>query len=390
MASPASLIKPIIPVLREHAATHDESATFPVEAMAALREHRLLGLLVPTEYGGLGADLTTFVEVASGLSAHCLSTGQIWAMHCFQVDAIVRYGSPQLRANLLPRVAAGDVYIASVTSERGRKADLLSAATPLDTDGDRVVIERSAPVVTGGEHADGYLITMRRSPTAAESEVSLVYADRGDLQVETVGRWDSLGVRATESIGMVLKGAVPAYHVVGEPGGFAEIARESMVPISHLGWSACWLGTAKGAFTDVVRWSAKSASADRRHGAAGQSDLLYERLGQVRVALELVSSYLTRVRQEIDQARAAKASLCSPRHRLQLNTLKIAASDLTFRAVNDMLQIVGLRSGYLKDSEIPMERHFRDLRSASLNHANDRLLVGVGALSMLDRNVTLI
>lgn len=194
--SAEELLAPVAPVARAHASSHDESATFPSEAMSAIRTHGLLGLLVPGEYGGLGAELATFVEVATGLAAHCLSTAQIWAMHCFQVDAIVRHGTPELRAALLPRVAAGEVYIASVTSERGRKADLFSAGTPLHVDGDRLLIERSAPVVTGGEHADGYLVTMRAAPDAAESEVSLVYADRSDLRTEITSDWHSSGCAA--------------------------------------------------------------------------------------------------------------------------------------------------------------------------------------------------
>lgn len=387
--SPSELVAQVAPVLRAHAATHDENATFPYEALDALRGSGLMGLLVPEEFGGLGGDLATFTEVAQGLSRHCLSTGQIWAMHCFQVDAIVRYGAPGLTADLLPRIAAGEVYIASVTSEPGARANLFTAHSPLEPDGDLVVIDRVAPVVTGGDAADGYMITMRASPTARDSEVSFVYASRADLSTETVGRWDALGMRATESIGMVLKGSVPAHNVVGGPGRFPEIARESMVPLSHIGWSACWLGAARGAMADLVRWAAKSGTG-RSAPDEGRSDLFYERIGRIRVSLELVSSYLTRVREEVDRARRENTTLDSPRHQLQLNTLKIAASELTFQAVNDMVQIAGLRGGYLKDSTLALERHFRDLRSASLNHANDTLTVGVGALSMLDRGVALI
>lgn len=389
MVSSASLVDQVAPILREHAAAHDESATFPEESLAALRQAGLLGLLVPIEYGGLGGDLATFLEVAQGLSAHCLSTGQIWAMHCFQVDAIVRYGAPELVSTLLPRIAAGEVYIASVTSERGARSNLYTANSPLHTSGGEVIIDRIAPVVTGGQAADGYLITMRASPTARETEVSFVYADRTDVQTETTGDWNALGMRATESVGMVLKGAVPAYNVVGGPGRFPEIARESMVPLSHLGWSACWLGAARGGMSDLVRWAAR-AGVGRSRGDEGRSDLFYERIGRIRMSLELVSAYLTRVREEIERARRENTTLDGPRHQLQLNTLKIAASELTFQAVNAMVQVAGLRAGYLKDSELALERRFRDLRAASLNHANDTLTVGVGALSMLDRNVTLI
>ena len=386
--SPSSLVDLVAPVLRAHAGACDENATFPTESLSALRSNGLMGLLVPSEFGGLGAGLSDFLRVAQGLSAHCLSTGQIWAMHCFQVDAIARYGSSELKSALLPRIAAGEVYIASVTSERGRKANLFSALSPLKLSGDRLVFERSAPVVTGGRDADGYLITMRASPDARESEVSLVYADRSDVETVTVGKWNALGMRATDSIGMELKGSVPAYNVVGGPGGFADIARQSMVPLSHLGWSACWLGAARGALDDLQRWAARSGAGLDRDG--GESELFYERIGRIRISLELVSAYLTRVCEEVEDARLTGALLDSPRSQLHLNTLKIAASELTFRAVDEMIQVAGLRAGYLKDSELALERRFRDLRSASLNHANDALTVGVGALSMLDRGVALI
>jgi acyl-CoA dehydrogenase len=385
--SPRALVEQVAPVLRAHAAAHDTAATFPQEPMRSLRESGLMGLLVPAEYGGSGGDLATFLEVAKGLSAHCLSTGQIWAMHNFQVDALVRYGSAQLKSELLPRIAAGQVYLGSVTSERGRKADLFSAAAPLIPDGDRLFIDRMAPVVTGGNHADGYLITMRASPTAKESEVSLVYAGRDDLTTEAVGSWNTLGMRATESIGMVLRGSVPPANVVGGPGRFPEIARESMVPMSHLGWAACWLGTARGALDSLVRWAAKSGAG---RSGEGHSDLFYERIGRIRVSLELVSAYLTRVREEVERARREQTSLGSPRLKLQLNTLKITAAELTYQAVDDMVELAGLRFGYSRESALALERHLRDLRSASLNHSNATLRVGVGALSMLDRGIKLI
>jgi acyl-CoA dehydrogenase len=57
--------------------------------------------------------------------------------------------------------------------------------------------------------------------------------------------------------------------------------------------------------------------------------------------------------------------------------------------VDGLLEVAGLFTGYKRDSAIPLERIFRDLRSASLNFANDRLLTMNGALTLLDRDVTL-
>ncbi|MFE3502654.1 acyl-CoA dehydrogenase family protein [Kitasatospora sp. NPDC059146] len=383
-AAAAELVAGILPVLREQAAESDRRAAFPAASLETLREHRLLSLTVPQEYGGSGASTRLWTEVAQELAGACLSTAQIWAMHVSHVDAVVRYGSAELKADLLTRIGTEELFIASVTSEQGRGASLFTAHSPLVPDGDRVGIDRIAPVVTGGAHADGYLISMRAGAEASEHEVSLVYADRADLELATTGEWNALGMRATESVGMVIKGSAPARNVIGGSGRFADVARESMIPVSHLAWAACWLGAARGALSELVRFLWKSGRAE------GASDLFHERLARIRVDLELASAYLTRVREEVDLARAEGRSLAHPRTQLQLNALKVATSDLAFRAVDNMVQLGGLRLGYLQDAPIPLERHFRDLRSASLTHANDGLRVGIGALSLLDRSVTLI
>jgi acyl-CoA dehydrogenase len=74
---------------------------------------------------------------------------------------------------------------------------------------------------------------------------------------------------------------------------------------------------------------------------------------------------------------------------LRLNGLKILASERCFEAVNTLIQLVGLRHGYLRNAQIPLERLFRDLRSASLNYANERLLLANGALTLVDLAVNL-
>lgn len=373
-------------VLAEHASAVDADAVFPTDSLGALRESGLLGLLVPAEYGGLGSDVDVLIEVAQVLASGCLSTAMIWTMHCQQVDALVRYATPRLRSELLPRIASGEVYLASVTTEPGKGGFLLSAEAPLEDAGETLSFERDAPVVTGGEYADGFLITLRAAPDAPTTRVSLVYADREQMELKTRGDWQPLGMRGTRSVHMRLCGAVPPYQVVGEPGEFRAVAVESMIVAGHLGWSACWLGAARSAMSDLVRlWR----SPDGPAGRGAQSDLAAERLARVRVDLELVSAYLGRVRDEVLAQRAARRSLSDPACQIHLNVLKVAAAEITFRAVDRLVQISGLATGYMQDSPIPLERHLRDLRSASLNYSNDRLLTATGKLALLDRRVQL-
>jgi acyl-CoA dehydrogenase len=371
-------------VLRQHAAAADRAATFPVDSMRAIREFGLLGLLVPEQFGGLGGDVEELVEVSQVLAAGCLSTAMIWAMHCQQVDALVRHATPKLQEELLPRVARGEVYLASVTTEPGKGGHLLTAGASLRESGDLLMVARDAPIVSGGEYADGFLITMRAAEQAPDNQVSLVYADRAQLQLETRGQWDPLGMRATCSVGIRLQGAVPTHHLVGEPGEFRKVATESMIVAGHLGWAACWLGAARSALSDVVgllRTPERPRSLDPR------SELTAERLARARMDIELVGAYLHRVRDEVSSHRAEGRSVDTPAVQIHLNTLKVASAELTFRAVDRLVQLAGLATGYLRTSTIPLERHFRDLRSASLNYSNDRLLTATGSLAMLDRSV---
>ncbi|MDO0925025.1 acyl-CoA dehydrogenase family protein [Streptomyces sp. TG1A-8] len=377
----------MVDALAQHAAEVDREAAFPVKSLEVLRRTGYLGYLVPEAYGGMGGDLAGLVTTAQAMAGGCLSTAMIWAMHCQQVDALVRHGTPRLRAEVLPRVAAGDVYLASVTTQAATGGDLLTADEALldsDSAGETVLLDRTAPVVTGGAHAEGFLITMRASEDAAEHAVSLVYADRADLEVVSTGRWNPLGMRGTHSGPLHLRGPVRRDDVLGTPGRFRAIAADSTVPVGHIAWSACWLGAARTVFSGLLRHISRDPRQDT------SSPLLRERLARVRLDLELVSACLGTVRQEIETIRASGGSPDSPAVRIHLNTLKLAASELSFTAVDRMMQLAGLSLGYSADSPLPLERAFRDLRSAALNYSNDRLWTANGALTLLDRSVRLL
>lgn len=384
--SPLAAAESVVPVLREHAGSVDAAARFPDESVAALRGSGLLGLLVPVEHGGMGGDLRDLLTVGRVLGSACLSTAMIWAMHCQQVDALVRHANPRLRGEVLPQIAAGEVYLASVTTEPAKGGHLLTAVAALRDTGETFRLERDAPIVTGGLHADGYLVTMRADEDATRQSVTLVYVDRKDLVYDTSGTWDPLGMRGTHSVGMRLTASVAPHQVVGEAGEFRAIAVESMIAVGHLGWAACWLGAAQGAVREVVRLIGSS----RRPGSVDpNSDLFRERLARVRMDLELVSAYVERTAAEVEERRRDGASIDEPATQIHLNTVKVAAAELTFGAVNRLIQAVGMSTGYLRTSRIPLERIFRDLRSASLNNSDDRLLAATGTLALLDRAVRL-
>nr|MDT0663910.1 acyl-CoA dehydrogenase family protein [Micromonospora sp. DSM 115978] len=356
---PVQKAREVAAVLRADARAADAEASFPQRGLQALRDSGLLGLLVPEEYGGYGAGLPTVVEVAGELSGACLSTGLVWAMHTQQVAVLVASASPTLRERLLPRLGRGEVYVASVTSERGKGGHLLSARQPLVERPTGYRLERDAPVVTGVVAADGFLVTMKSAPEAAETSVSLVYVDRerDRAEVSVTGSWDPMGMRATDSRAARLVADVPFDQVVGMPGEFRRIALHPFVTVGHVGWAACWLGTARAAFRQVV---AMLRSPRDRKGFDLDSELFRARLARVRLLLDATSAFLGRVVAEAARVDDGDLDPEDPAFQLHVNGLKIAAAEFLFDAVNQLVETVGLRHGYLRDSPLALERAFRD------------------------------
>lgn len=378
--TPDELTRQVLAVAVEHVARTDEDAAFPVEALEEMRRTRLLGLLIPAKYGGLDGDVGDMIRVSVALGRTDMSLAMIFAMHCQQVAAVVRHGRPGLRERLLPQIAEGRFYLASVTTESAKGGHLLSSEAALRAADGELLVDRFAPIVTGGQYADGFLVTMLAPDAASPTEVSLVYADRDQLTIEPAGGWDPLGMRASHSTPLRLTGRVPADQVIGEDGGFRAIATATFAPLAHLGWSAAWLGTAAGALSRVLRMLRSPVGRSR---ADLDSELLLTRLSRARQRLETVHALLERTRQTV----VGTPDLSRPSVQLQLNSLKITAAEECYRAVDDLVDAVGMRHGYLKGSPTRLEHALRDLRSAALNYSNDRLHLVDGKLALLDPEV---
>lgn len=377
----AAKVRVIADVHAEHV---DAEARFPVESLASLRRTPLLGLVVPAEMGGPGGDLFDLVAVAQELARSCLATSFIWAMHCQQVDAIVRFADPALQATIIPDLLAGRTYLASVTTEPGSDRQLLHAEAAAVPANGELAFCRASPIVTGVRHADAFLVTMRASPTDGTNHVTLVYAQRSQVRIVELAKWDTLGMRGTESNGVVIEGSVPSMQVVGSVGGFRTIAVESYAAVGHIGWAAAWIGAAREATRRVVRALNDDARARR-----ALSDVRTDRLARARHELELAQALLAVVTHNVDRERRLGRSLADPGLQIQINALKVTASELAFSVVDTLIEVVGLDRGYRRTSSLRLEAAFRDLRSATLNYGNDRLRLVDGHLQMLDRGIHL-
>ena len=377
------LVSSVTVVAAQQARAVDLDASFPAEAVEALRKKGLMALIVPEREGGLGGDLSDYARTAEALGGTCMATALIWTMHCQQVDAISRHAVGDLRNEAIESIVKG-FYVGSVTTDESTGGSLYSASSAIapDPTSGQILLDRRAPIVTGGRHADAFLIKVRDSEEATSRETSLVFAPRADLQITVERDWNMLGMRGVENVSMRLSGELKGTYVVGRRGGFADIATDSFGPLAHIGWSASWLGCARSAAQRTTRFLRVRKSSKLKDSSVRES------LAQVRMRLEVVSSLLWSCIQEVQRLRQEGRHLGEPSTQFRLNTLKLVASRECQRAVEELVNIVGLEHGYSQDSPLALERALRDMHAASLLYSNQRLRHSNGALAVLDPDVS--
>ncbi|MDJ0005837.1 acyl-CoA dehydrogenase family protein [Rhodococcus fascians] len=297
------------------------------------------------------------------------SLGTIVSMHLQQVHAITLFGNDKLKALLRDDLATGANYIGSITTERGSGGDLRTSGSTIERRDGAITIDRDAPIVTGGEICDSFLVKV----SEPDGRPSIVYVPRGDADIVTApSQWDPMGMRESASVALRLKATVPEWHTVGEPGQFDRIVSDSFGIFAHIGWAAAWLGAATECGNRLTR-SFKNNPGLRRK--ITDSDIMLTRLASARRSLDTVRHALDAL--VADYADGAPAN---SHFAIRTNDLKVLASIECFDAVNTMIELGGLPLGYMRNPDTRIERTFRDLRSATLNFSNDKLTTANGKL----------
>ena len=361
------------------AAEVDREARFPTEAVAALREERMLGAFVPSELGGLGATIGELAACCEALGRSCASTAMIYAMHQIEVACLVRHArSSAFFRDYLAELARSEWLIASATSEEGVGGDLRRSNCAVEHDGAGIRVTKRAPVISYGEEADDILLTARRAPDAAPSDQVLVLVRRPDVVLTRTGDWDALGMRGTRSCGFTIDAVGSPSQIVPVP--FADIASQTMLPVSHVLWTSLWLGLASDA---VARARAfVRAEARRQPGSVPPSAL---RLAETVAELGTMEATVHAGLADFEHHQYDAEALASLAFTIRMNNLKVSASRLAPEIIARALGVCGI-SGYRCDSRYSVGRHLRDALGAALMISNDRVLSANASMLLLHKD----
>jgi alkylation response protein AidB-like acyl-CoA dehydrogenase len=249
------------------AAGYDRDAAFPLDNYRDLRDAGLLGICVPREHGGLGADFATYVMVAAEIGRHCGTTALTWNMHVsssmwsgFIADALdmtpeQRADHARCRAVHYERmVRHGKVYAQSF-SEGGSAA---AGKAPFGTvarkvDGGYVVSGRKIfASLAGAADVYGVLCTLD-VPGATQRDSMYLSIPAESPGVSVHGGWDPLGMRGTVSRDLEFKDVFVADEARMMPEGLYFQAAMRF-PHMFATLSPTYMGLAQAAYDFTVQY----------------------------------------------------------------------------------------------------------------------------------------
>src|ERR1700744_2205361 len=145
----------------------DRRARFPQKAIDTARTERLLGVQIPTAFGGDGASVFDITDMCYALGRACSSTAMIFAMHQTTIACLVRHGTGSVwHETLMRRIAAEQLLLASSTTEGQNGGNVRSSSAAVEQKGTGISLVRNATVSAYGAQPAGIVTTACRANQA--------------------------------------------------------------------------------------------------------------------------------------------------------------------------------------------------------------------------------
>jgi alkylation response protein AidB-like acyl-CoA dehydrogenase len=342
-----------------NAAEADRNSEFPWKSFEACVEMELPALGIPEAYGGSGADMVTQAIVIEELARVCASTALIVIISKLGMLPVMNWGSEELKATYLPKVAAGASQASYCLSEADAGSDVAAMRTRAVRDGDEYVLTGSKYWITNAGISDLYVIFAKTDPEAAGRGISCFLVEK-DWGVTIAKHEDKLGLRGSPTGEVVLDGVrVPASHRIGEEGQGFTIAMHTL-DRSRPGIGAQAIGISQGAIDYAASYM------KQRHAfGAPIADLqgLRFMLADMAMRTEAGRALLYRACAMVDDDPTGELTSFGA-------MAKAFASDVAMQVTIDAIQLLG-GYGYTKD--FPVERFMRDAKVTQIYEGTNQV-----------------
>ncbi len=398
-AERATVVESILPSLRDSAVEADQSGEFQIPHIQTLSDVGLLGLIVPEAYGGMGGTLRDLASACFAMGTACPSTALAYFFHCSSASRGL-LSLEAIEAGLftdyeIPIVKAfAEKVLHKMGTEGKWLANFASESTKTSTSS--ITIKTKASKVDGGwllngikffgcasGVADEYLVTAALEGYDTAEGLTVFFVKRDAEGVSVRAPWDSLGMRATATNGIILEDVFVADDdALTIPNAFVlmmQVSRGSFVG-NQLAGTAIYLGTAQNVYDFTLNYLMSKTFADTGRPIA-ESPFHQQLIGQMTNDLEAAYLWLrhqlnietseppllTR-EQVIRQWRLAKSSVAELSFNVGVNALKACGtsntnnSSVIARALRDLsmglVQAFPPERGRLMAAEMVTKEHY--------------------------------
>lgn len=354
----------------------DRERRFPTEAIGALRRNGFLALAVEKKYGGLGAgfggDYLLMYRAAEEVAKWCTSTAQILMVQAVTTSQIAAMGNEEQKRRFLGAVVRDGELWGSWASELN--ASLLTPETTARAVAGGYVINGQKFFSTNSLGASRFLLWAVMEGGNFLTDLLIVALDAKAPGVEIVDDWDGMGQRGTASgTSKFTSVFVPQTDVLGDKPNAFYSAPGAFGPTFQLGFAACYLGTAEGAYADACRYIKNRVG--RMPGQQKLSEDPYVQLHIADLETRLTAGRLL----VYDAARRLQAVATDPGRRvdaaLAVYKAKIFTTETALAVTNDVFNLCGT-SATLAGNKFEM--FWRNIRTLTLHDPVDRRREAVG------------
>jgi alkylation response protein AidB-like acyl-CoA dehydrogenase len=233
------------PIVREY----DHADRYPHHVVEQMKELGLFGATVAPEYGGLGLPSATYAKIVMSISSVWMSITGIFNSHLMLALAIQKFGTPQQKAQWLPKIASGEIRGGLALTEPDAGTDLQGIRTTAKRDGDHYVINGTKTWITNGAEGSCFAMLVKTDPNAEPRYKGMSLFIAPKQEGFSVGRkLPKLGYKAIDTAELAFDNyRVPADNLIGgvEGQGFFQVA--GGLELGRINVASRGVGIAEGA-----------------------------------------------------------------------------------------------------------------------------------------------
>ena len=336
----------------------DETEQFPLENVQKMGKLGFLGIPVPKEYGGQGADILSYIMCVEELSKVCATTGVVVSAHTsLCADPILTYGIEEQKQKYLVPLAKGEKIGAFGLTEPGAGTDAQGVQTKAVLDGDEWVLNGSKCFITNGKYADFYIIIAytdivedRRGRKVKKFSAFIV--EKGTPGFTFGTKEKKMGIRGSATYELIFQDCrIPKENILGPRGKGFPIAMHTLDG-GRIGIAAQALGIAEGALERTIEYTKERKQFGRAISAQQNTQFQLANMATKVEAAKMLVYKAALKKQEFADGKKVSYSV-------EAAMAKLAAAEVAMEVTTKAVQLFG-GYGYIREYDV--ERMMRDAK----------------------------